>query len=140
MANDNPTVILDIRRINTDRPQFIDVMGSNQSLYSYKYRGGNHADQNGRIEHKVNQGVAMITLELEAYTDNCYQITSVYFTNHNNQLSSEKLTDRKWKITNKCTDEIDAHYYVIITDTGRSDASHKAVTLLCDPAIRNLPR
>ncbi|MEO8777187.1 MAG: hypothetical protein ABI389_00765 [Rhodanobacter sp.] len=137
-ANSSPIVKLDIRRAASTGDGWIDVMGSNNEMYSYKYEGGNHPTRNdGSIQHIVNAGKATITLNLIAAS--VYRFGEIHFSGDDaNQLTSAGNRENQRLITNECTAKIDAHYKVWVTDTGRLDAGDCPVVLLCDPAIKNV--
>lgn len=136
-SNNSPskiTVTLDVR---DDRPTgdgWIPVTSSNDTSYSYKFTGGNHPHKSGHIVHKADKVPKTVTLCFPPRIKDRYEFDRTFFIfDDNGQLSCGSVAKKTATIHNKCTKEMDAHYGVRVRDL------QEGVTLLCDPAIRNVP-
>lgn len=137
MPNNPTSVTLDVRNSSTNGDGWTNVQAANGAPYSYKYTGGNHSDNNGRILFGVSGGNAAVTLGFAGSTDARYQFVGnnvVTFRNDpNGQLSTQGAATRTRVINDSCTGELDATYKVLVTDTTAN------TTVPCDPIIQNKP-
>lgn len=133
MPTNNPTnVSLDVRNFPSDGGGWTNVVASNGATYSYKYAGGNQAND-GSIVYAIGGGHAATTLVF-ATTDRRYQFADVSFVNDNaNQLTAEGNAPRTRVINDRCDAAIDAQYKVTVLDTTAN------ATIPCDPMIQNKP-
>ena len=132
MPANNPTnASLDVRDSSTSGDGWTNVNGSNGAPYSYRYTGGNVAN-NGALSFTVGGGHAATTFTLVA--DNRYSIQSVTFSGDDaQQLDVQGNAPRNRVINDRCSAPIDAQYKVTVFDSVAN------ATVPCDPPIRNIP-
>lgn len=133
MPANNPTnVSLDIRNFPGDSDGWINVVASNGATYSYRYAGGNQAND-GSIVYAVGGGHAATTLVF-ATADRRYEFADITFVNDDaHQLTAQGNAPRTRVINDRCDAAIDAQYKVTVQDTTAN------ATIPCDPMIRNRP-
>jgi len=134
MPANNPTsVTLDVRNSAGNGDGWTNVVASNGQTYSYKYTGGNRAND-GSIVYTVGNGHAATTLFFAATTDTRYQFDAITFVNDDaNQLTAQGNAPRTRVINDRCDAVIDAEYKVTVRDTTAN------ATIPCDPMIQNKP-
>ncbi|MEO5811374.1 MAG: hypothetical protein ABIU96_00885 [Rhodanobacter sp.] len=127
------TVTLDIRDGHPNDDDWIPVTSSNATRYFYKFIGGNHPHNNGHVQHKTDKVRRTVTLRFPPRIDDRYEFDRTFFIfDDDNQLSCPSGDKKTTTIHNECTKEMDAHYGVRVRDL------QEGVTLLCDPAIKNV--
>jgi len=137
MSNNPTSVSLDVRNSSSNGDGWTNVQAANGAPYSYKYTGGNHSDNNGKVVFGVGGGNAAVTLGFASTTDPRYQFVGnnvVTFQNDpNGQLSTHGAATGTRVINDNCSAELDATYKVTVTDTTAN------TTVPCDPVIQNKP-
>ncbi|MEO7067049.1 MAG: hypothetical protein ABI114_09100 [Rhodanobacter sp.] len=127
------TVTLDIHDGHPNGDDWIPVDSSSGTRYFYKFTGGNSSHKKGHVVHHADKVPRTVTLRFPPGTDRRYEFDRTFFIfDDGDQLSCTNRDKRTVTIHNKCVEEMDAHYGVRVRD------SKKAVTLLCDPAIKNV--
>lgn len=136
VPNRSFVVDLDVSNQNNNgKPGWINVKGSDNHDFWYKYSGGNHTEKNGHVTHTIGHGDATVTVNL--YTD-YYEIDEVYFTGDSHgQLSANGAGKYTRTITNTCTAAMEVSYKVRVRGSGTT--IRKEVLIVCDPMIRNVP-
>jgi hypothetical protein len=137
MSNNPTSVTLDVRNSSTNGDGWTNVNAANGQPYSYKYVGGNQADNNGKVVFGVGGGNAAVTLNFASTTDTRYQLVGTNAITFQNdpagQLSTQGAATRTRVINDSCSGNLDGTYKVTVTDTTAN------TTIPCDPVIQNKP-
>ena len=141
MSNNNVSVVLNICNFHNNDGYWINTLAANGSPYSYQYSGGNDHEQDnpqghphGHIKHVVGHGAANIEVQLRC--DPRYEFDRTAFDGNNQgqlEWQWQGTGSRKRTIKNECNQATSAHYKITIRDTTAG------TTVICDPAIRNVP-
>lgn len=133
-TNNTNDVELDVRNSTTDGDGWINVTGSNNQPYSYKYTGGDAHTNYGHVTFSINGGQGVINLSVVA-ADARYQLVGqncITFTGDKHaQLSTHGNAPRSRVIHDSCTAALDGQYKVLVTDTTAN------ATVACDPRVVN---
>lgn len=132
MINDKNTLVkLLVRDRSGGRGGWIGVHGSNGTLYSYRYAGGNQPSDDGKLVFTVGAGAASIRIRLGHPSR--YTLHRIRYRDCGGQLRWRLETPTEALIANACTVPIQGYYSVVVRD-GRDGA-----TIPCDPMIINQP-
>jgi hypothetical protein len=130
----DPHAFVAVRAEDPDDDAWVEVVGSDQQAYWYRFSGG--ADGNGNLVVGTRHGKTEFTVTLQNKDEEGFDIGGVSFRDSKGQLSLDmaKTTKKKAFIRDANSAAMNGYYAVLVT---REDGR---VSISCDPMIKNDPR